>query len=126
MLVFVSDLHFVDETAGKHNVPATAFELVLKNLASHAEKAKSKEVKLVLLGDIFDLLRTEKWFEVPVNERPWGDKRGEMEKKAMEIFDDIAKKNKDTFELFRAMKDRFKSMDTDIIYIPGNHDRLCG
>lgn len=126
MLVFVSDLHFVDETTGKHNVPATAFEMVLKNLASHAEKAKSKEVKLVLLGDIFDLLRTEKWFEVPVNERPWGDKIGEMEKKVTAIFDEIATKNKDTFELFRDMKELFKSLDTEIIYLPGNHDRLCG
>ena len=126
MLVFVSDLHFVDETAGKHNIPARAFEMVLNDLQSHAEKAKSNEVRLVLLGDIFDLLRTEKWFEVPVNERPWGDQRGKMEKKAIQIFDDIANKNKETFELFGAMKDRFKSMDTDIIFVPGNHDRLCG
>jgi len=126
MLVFMSDLHFVDDTAGKHNVPTAAFEMVLKDLASHAKKAKSEEVKLVLLGDIFDLLRTEKWFEVPENERPWGDKREEMEKKATEIFRKIANRNKDTFELFRNIKDLFESMDTDIIYIPGNHDRLCG
>jgi len=125
MLVFISDLHFVDETAGKHNVPANAFKMVFRNLASHAERAKSKEVKLVLLGDIFDLLRTERWFGVPLDERPWGDKKAKMEKKTTEIFDEIATKNKDTFELFRNMKDLFKSMDSDIIYIPGNHDRLC-
>lgn len=126
MIVFLSDLHFVDETAGKHNVPTTAFEIVLKDLASHAEKAKSKEVKLVLLGDIFDLLRTERWFEVLEDARPWGDKKKEMEKKATEIFDEITTKNEDALELLRNIKDLFPAMDTEIIYIPGNHDRLCG
>ena len=26
MIVFISDLHFVDETAGKQNIPISAFE----------------------------------------------------------------------------------------------------
>ena len=72
MLVFVSDLHFVDGTAGEHNVPVEAFRGTFQDLATHAKNAKAEEVIIVFLGDIFDLLRTEKWFEVTEEQRPWG------------------------------------------------------
>lgn len=62
MLVFISDLHFVDETAGKHNIPTSAFENFLTNVEVRADKAKAKELKIAFLGDIFDILRTEEWF----------------------------------------------------------------
>ena len=73
MLVFISDLHFVDETAGKHNIPASAFEKFLTNVKVHADKAKAKELKIVFLGDIFDILRTEEWFKEEEVNRPWGN-----------------------------------------------------
>ena len=144
MLVFISDLHFVDETAGKHNLPASAFgkfldnikaeveninntfivtekslqslegegippetlkklkcleyekfkgeewqkellETIEKNIgrdqpaekykdliSQHIENSKVKELKIILLGDIFDLIRTEEWFQEDGNDRPWG------------------------------------------------------
>ena len=49
MIIFISDLHFVDETAGKQNIPTSAFELFLSNIKTHSEKTKNKdkEVKIV-------------------------------------------------------------------------------
>jgi UDP-2,3-diacylglucosamine pyrophosphatase LpxH len=75
MLVFISDLHFLDETTGNHNLPKKAFEKFLSSIKLHAKKTEElKELKVVFLGDIFDLLRSETWFEEKEEDRPWGDK----------------------------------------------------
>ncbi|MCK5767593.1 MAG: hypothetical protein KAH35_04380 [Candidatus Atribacteria bacterium] len=42
MIVFISDLHFVDETAGKQNIPASAFKLFLSDIKTHAKKPRIK------------------------------------------------------------------------------------
>ena len=47
MLAFISDLHFVDETAGKHNIHAPAFEKFLKTLKVETEKTEVKELKII-------------------------------------------------------------------------------
>lgn len=78
MLVVISDLHLVDGTAGSHNVSPAAFEGVfLAHLAALARQKGARELTLVLLGDILDLVRTTRWLEsggreVPAGERPWG------------------------------------------------------
>ena len=129
MIVFISDLHFVDETAGKQNIPTSAFKLFLSDIKTHSEKIKNKEkeLKIVFLGDIFDLLRTEEWFREKEEDRPWGNNTENMKKRAKIILDKIAEKNKDTFNLFskKNLENRFKNTHVETIYIPGNHDRLC-
>ncbi|MBU4227076.1 metallophosphoesterase [bacterium] len=129
MIVFISDLHFVDETAGKQNVPTSAFKLFLSNIKTHSEKTKNKEkeLKIVFLGDIFDLLRTEEWFHEKEEDMPWGNNTENMKKRAKIILDKIAEKNKDTFNLFskQNLENTFKDNHVETIYIPGNHDRLC-
>jgi UDP-2,3-diacylglucosamine pyrophosphatase LpxH len=73
MLVIVSDLHFTDATAGKHNLPSEAFqEVFLSDIIELARKKRAKELKLLLLGDIPDLIRSEQWLTVPPANRPWG------------------------------------------------------
>ena len=84
MLVFISDLHFVDGSAGEHNTPWRAFDYFFNHISNIAtkksNKGKIKEIKIIFLGDIFDLLRTENWFEpIPAEERPWGNKAKETE-----------------------------------------------
>ena len=110
MIVFISDLHFVDETAGKHNIPARAFEGMLKDLKRYV--GKPKEIILVFLGDIFDINRSTTWLEQPEAERPWGDtenKIKEIEAHANHIFDTIIRKNEKTFDFFRgSLKNKFK------------------
>lgn len=128
MIIFISDLHFVDETAGKHNIPTRAFEGVFNDIKRYG--GKPDEIKLVFLGDIFDLNRTTRWLEVNESERPWGDmdkKRDTIEGHALNILRDIISKNQKTFDIFRGkMMDQFKyKAEPERIYIPGNHDRLC-
>jgi len=128
MLVFISDLHFVDETAGKHNIPTSAFDKIfLSHIKALADKVNAKELKIVFLGDIFDLLRTEEWFNENIEDRPWGKDTDKMHNRAKIILNKIEEKNKDTFNIFKpaALENRFENIKTETIYIPGNHDRLC-
>jgi len=133
MLAIISDLHFVDGTAGEHNVPVGAFNIFFENLKSAAErllkkKREVKEIKIVFLGDIFDLLRTEEWFEpLPEDERPWGTQEAKIKQHANDIFDKIINKNKATFTLLSGnlTKEFGFDVEPERIYIPGNHDRLC-
>src|SRR4030042_1060900 len=105
MLVFISDLHFVDGSAGEHNLSHRAFEYFFEDVAAIAAKPSNniKEIKIVLLGDIFDLLRTESWFDYPVDERPWGDKESAIEVHACTLFDAITNhpENRQTFKVIR-------------------------
>lgn len=133
MLAFISDLHFRDGTAGEHNLPVRAFEGFLSDLSTHAHNARAEEVTLVFLGDIFDLLRTEAWLEVPETERPWGAPAGSLHKVAAHahrIMDTILSHpvNRETFALLNgSLSERFPLFpgEPKRIYIVGNHDRLC-
>ncbi len=126
MLIFISDLHFIDETAGNHNIPARAFEGVFKDIRDYT--GKTSEIKIVFLGDIFDLIRTTYWLDVPEAERPWGDTKAKdaaIEAHAQRIMDNLVAKNSNTFTFLKdGLKDVF-GREVEKIYIPGNHDRLC-
>ncbi|MEC4684338.1 MAG: hypothetical protein VST71_01215 [Nitrospirota bacterium] len=137
MLIFISDLHFVDGSAGEHNVPADAFRIFFEDIKGAVDWMTKKgrpveEIKIVFLGDIFDLLRTEMWFKhkgrkIPVSKRPWGNDEKGIETHANTIFDEIIKKNQQTFNLLKGeLKEEFDlPVEPERIYIPGNHDRLC-
>jgi len=124
MLVFISDLHFVDESAGEQNIPAKAFERTFSDLCRHTEGMK--EVKLILLGDIFDLNRTTHWLEQPEEERPWGVpfNSEKVEAHCKIILERIIEKNQDALRAIRSFRNQVHG-SVEIIYIPGNHDRLC-
>lgn len=133
MLIFISDLHFSDGTAGEHNIPSRAFDYFFDDIVSIANKPTNniKEIKLVLLGDIFDLLRTENWFGYPPEERPWGHREPAMEVHAQTIFDAVADhpENRRSLErlrhgLKRLGKECPLKYEPRLIYLPGNHDRL--
>jgi UDP-2,3-diacylglucosamine pyrophosphatase LpxH len=133
MLVFISDLHFVDGSAGEHNLSHRAFEYFFADVEDIAKKStnKIKEIKIVLLGDIFDLLRTEGWFGYPADERPWGANEPSIEVHALTLFDAITDhhENRQTFRLFRqGMADLQVNCSLAtaprLFYLPGNHDRL--
>jgi len=160
MLIAISDIHFVDGTAGKHNLHETAFNSVfLTNIASLAKKKDAKVLKILLLGDIIDLIRSTKWLETKIHDRPWGVKglediptpgeESETEKQCLKILGKVSLKSLDkpeppnslpqntilhqnwkTFRLFREMGARLEEqigrrIPVQIIYVPGNHDRLC-
>lgn len=126
MLICISDLHFVDETAGKHNVSFKAFKGAFEDIQKYG--GEPKEVKIAFLGDVFDINRSTYWLEVDESERPWGDvenKKDKIEIHANKIMDEIIEKNKDTFAILRgSLRDQF-GLEPERYYIPGNHDRLC-
>jgi UDP-2,3-diacylglucosamine pyrophosphatase LpxH len=133
MLVFISDLHFVDGSAGEHNLSHRAFEYFFEDVAAIAGKSSNdiKEIKIVLLGDIFDLLRTEGWFDYPVDERPWGTDEAAIEVHARTLFDAITDhpENRQSFKIIRQGVADLKAKcglaaGARLFYLPGNHDRL--
>lgn len=80
MLVILSDLHFVDGSAGAHNVGVAAYRKVLNGLdvldRFRTNPQQIAEVQLLFLGDIFDVYRSRNWFKnvggQPDALRPWG------------------------------------------------------
>ncbi len=144
MLALISDLHFCDGTATEGNVAPEVFALAMReihNLAASIARSKNRptHVDLVLLGDIFDLLRTERWFEdargapVPLEERPWGLGRAVRDgtltppvaARARSILDGILALNKESLATIRGeRRPPPPGVEVRRIYIPGNHDRL--
>ena len=55
MLTIFSDLHLTDESTAV-NVPFQAFTILQDDIVSHA-KDKADEIWIIMLGDIFDLVR---------------------------------------------------------------------
>jgi UDP-2,3-diacylglucosamine pyrophosphatase LpxH len=132
MLVFISDLHFVDGTAGAHNINPRAFDYFFQDLHGIINDKKNaiQEVQVVFLGDIFDLLRTWNWFGYPEAERPWGSpvKEAALKVHAETIFDAIVD-NADNKQSLQKIRDNFAQIratfpDFEPLYFPGNHDRL--
>jgi len=124
---FISDLHFIDGTTGGHNIRTKAFKGAFKDIFHSCRKPE--EVRIVFLGDIFDLLRTTYWLKVPESERPWGDINKNwktIEAHANNIMDQIVQKNSHTFNIFQNLTDMYHvRVKLEKVYIPGNHDRLC-
>ncbi len=72
MLIIVSDLHLMDGSSGQHYLGVDVFQRIFRDLGTKAREAGAKDIKIVFLGDIFDLIRTEQWFTIDPEERPWG------------------------------------------------------
>lgn len=155
MFVVLSDLHLTDGTAGRHNPPSDAFtDLLCTDLLSLARERGADEVKLLLLGDIVDLVRTTQWFQEDVADRPWGSRGladveqprpgSRTEARCLRILgslpadgkrtsvpeDTILYQNWDTLAFFRTLGERVRAelgedLPVQTIYVPGNHDRLC-
>ena len=148
MLVIISDLHFADGTAGEHNVPAEAFRSVFfSDITSLAKEKKAKEIKILLLGDVVDLIRSEQWFQEAPIDRPWGEnglrditepqENSKVKARCFQILgrladrsnlnrDTILAKNWEIFEMFRNVEKNISAgIPVKVLYIPGNHDRLC-
>lgn len=125
MIIVISDLHLMDGSAGAHHVEAGVFRTTFTDLAAHAREAGARDVKLVFLGDVFDLIRTERWFEYGLDERPWGS--SPSEEAATTIMESVAAENAETFEMLSgSLAEHFDfPVEPERVYVPGNHDRLC-
>jgi UDP-2,3-diacylglucosamine pyrophosphatase LpxH len=124
MYIIVSDFHLMDGSAGAHHVDPGVFRSTMHDLAAHAREANAKDITLVLLGDLFDLIRTERWFDHPVDDRPWGS--APSHQALYDIFEGVVDNNADTFtSLSGSLADEFGfPVEPTRVYIPGNHDTL--
>lgn len=116
MLVFASDLHLTD-TPERSSFSAHAFTRSIEELLRFAPDDGIKEVRLVLLGDIFELLKSTKWLDRDV--RPWEAATVTHRQTVREIFNGIVHANA---SLFRELERLRTDYGLTISYVPGNHD----
>lgn len=134
MLVLISDLHLTDERTAR-NVSHEAFDLVVSLVLDTARKRKAKELHLVLLGDILDLVRSDYWHrEIPAERRPWGgrlDRRTAMNADSAAVEDQFAQvlggitATPAAQALAGAMRELASGpVPFSVTYVLGNHDRV--
>lgn len=126
MLILVSDFHLMDGTAGEHHLPPGIFRSAFTNVGARAVAADPDEIKIVFLGDVFELVRTERWFDYPPEQRPWGAEPSEDA--AADILERVIAANQETFDMLGgSFVEQFGfPVEPQRVFIPGNHDRGCG
>jgi UDP-2,3-diacylglucosamine pyrophosphatase LpxH len=135
MLVVFSDTHISDNSTAR-NVHASAFDLLCQEIVSAADAKGAIEVHVVLLGDIFDLVRTDWWHqETVMAQRPWGgdldpatamnqdSARNEAQFAAVlaKILETEAAKR--LIKVLNELSGK-TNRDTHVTYVIGNHDRV--
>jgi UDP-2,3-diacylglucosamine pyrophosphatase LpxH len=135
MLVVLSDLHLSDGTTS-YNVWPEAFGILKQEIMS-AAKNKAQELKLLLLGDIFDLVRTDWWFDtanVQPGARPWynlnrktglNNDPAEVERQFIAVLNRVFEhpSSKAFIEMLNALATEQGVPPPAITYVRGNHDR---
>jgi len=132
MLVFISDLHLTDGSSGE-TINPDAFEKFTYQISQLAQKAKARELQIVLLGDIFDIIRSDTWLKSD-SVRPWSsedalDRNGVgLRKYTSDILTDIIEnpKNKQSISWLQELKSTMEKWDVPVqfTYLTGNHDWL--
>jgi hypothetical protein len=124
VLIVVSDFHLMDGTAGAHHVEPGVFRSTMNDLAAHAREAQATELTILFLGDLLDLVRTERWFEYPLDDRPWGS--SPSREALFEIFEGVVANNAETFAMLAGpLAQEFGfPVEPKRLYVPGNHDNL--
>jgi UDP-2,3-diacylglucosamine pyrophosphatase LpxH len=117
MIVFVSDLHLSD-TVERSTFNTDRFLDWLKATIEQAAKNNIETITLVLLGDIFEILRSRAWIDKGI--RPWDAPRAEHLETVLSILGSIVASNPDFFAELRRLTE---TKLVDLTYLPGNHDR---
>ncbi len=117
MLVVISDLHLTDGTSGQTIRPGAfrVFASRLRDMAYDAswrgeDKYKPiEEIHVVLLGDILDVIRSDKWLKG--KPRPWdkNPRNPSFMKKVEEITDAILSQNKQSLAILKRIKESPRS-----------------
>lgn len=137
MISIISDIHLSDGTTS-FNVHREAFTEVFKeNILREVKNNNAKELKIILLGDIIDFVRTDYWLNIPVKERPWNgnlDKTTGMNNKndlMLQHYSSVLEaifaqdSSKGFFKALNDIKDEEgNKIPIEIHYVIGNHDRI--
>jgi UDP-2,3-diacylglucosamine pyrophosphatase LpxH len=119
MLLFVSDLHLVD-LPELSTLNTRAFLQRIGQIVRDSAKLGVTKTTLVLLGDIFELLKSETWLDTGI--RPWEPFTRDHSAAVSKIFEDIRSANEDFFSGIRHLQAECPTLQ--IRYVPGNHDRM--
>lgn len=116
MLLFVSDLHLTD-TKERSSFSPGAFCRSLEEVLRSATSDKVKQVELVLLGDILELLKSKRWLDDEV--RPWETAGQKHKNTVAAIARDVFAANTGFFDTLKTLRQQYP---LTISYYPGNHD----
>lgn len=160
MVVVISDLHFEEEQSDiikdpeslnciefRRNVPASVFQDMMRDVVNMADSNGASHIDFVLAGDIFDLYRTQLWFDSASEKDrvlPFvdcGEVTPPLEAKLLSILDAISREEDvgKSIAVFRRFANgeylvsprddtttaSFDMISTTLHYLPGNHDRLA-
>lgn len=118
MLVFVSDLHLTDESFPPA-IPVPRLTDAVTVLFEQAKARGIKRAQLVLLGDIFEIIKSPKWLADDL--RPWDSPATGAHRDRVEaIFDSICRANAPFVAWLKSLPKLFPFVS--LCYIPGNHD----
>jgi UDP-2,3-diacylglucosamine pyrophosphatase LpxH len=136
MLVVISDLHLTDCSTAA-NPHSTAFDLLIDELKGSVDAKQPTEIQVVLLGDIFDLVRTSWWHRnaIPAGKRPWGGTldpktamnadTAEVERQFGEVLAGVlaSPSSQTLVTKLKALRD-IHGKPPRVTYVIGNHDRV--
>ena len=120
MILFLSDLHVADDPRRNTLDIKALLEALEGQLAANTQDVDCNP-KLILLGDIFEMLKSDVWFELDT--RPWSSDRTKVLAATVEIMNRIVRSNSGFFDGLRRLQTKFA---LEITYVPGNHDALMG
>ncbi|MEW6365731.1 MAG: metallophosphoesterase [Acidobacteriota bacterium] len=124
MIAIVSDLHMTDRERGAA-IAAQLLWLLVEEL--DRLRSRYKRLELVLLGDVIDFLRSEKWDADKT--RPWRGLRGGFEQfsgspqeaTGLRIVQDVCRRYEDFHNRLTRLK---ASGEVHVRYVAGNHDYI--
>jgi UDP-2,3-diacylglucosamine pyrophosphatase LpxH len=117
MLMFVSDLHLTDDDK-RRSFEISAFVSAIKSRVERGVIDREGK-KLVLLGDIFELLKSDVWIQKDI--RPWSPSGSDLAEAAIAVLDGIEKNNRSFFDSLQELR---TGLGVDLDYLPGNHDGI--
>ena len=138
MLVALSDLHLTDGTTAS-DISPDAFAILEQELLTAATQRGAREIHLVLVGDILDLVRTDYWHRrekegtLPVAARPWNgaldpatgmNPSPDTERQFQDILRGILAQPSAKSLLWVINRLRAGSRPLRVTYVIGNHDRV--
>jgi UDP-2,3-diacylglucosamine pyrophosphatase LpxH len=123
MLVVISDLHLTDKTSGeviddkafrifRNRVGDMAYDASWripadKSITNPRDYQPLEELNILLLGDIIDMIRSEKWNDLEEIDMPWTETRGDSFFETISgIVDAVLSENRISFSLLKDMAEQ--------------------
>lgn len=117
MLILVSDLHLTD-TPAHSTFNVASFDRAIDALLREPASEAAEDVRLVLLGDVFEILKSSVWLDDDV--RPWEPSTARHRATVRNIVDRILATNADFFAVLRSLREKHQKLT--VHFVIGNHD----